>query len=147
MLSSIGEIEMRNHIPKIKALHKVIYESIYHRNPPLSYAKTVKALDLMARLIADYDGDNDDWIYIGEFTCVSLDSLLVAAYWHLSHWHGGQWSDEYRALSAIGEIFSPGMTSEPVRGDSEYDCYKSLDAMARREAGLPVYSFYPLVLR
>jgi hypothetical protein len=138
---------MKNHIPKIKALHTAIYKSIFHRNPPLTYAKTVQALDLLARLISDYPGDNDDWIYIGESSYVSLDSLLVAAYWHLSQWHSGQWSDEYRALSAIGEIFSPGMSSEPSRGDSEYDCYKALDAMARREAGLPVYSFYPLVLR
>jgi len=137
---------MINHIPKIKALHRAIEKTLFNRNPPLTYAKTVKALDLMARLIADYDGDNDDWIYIGEFTC-DIPTMLIAAYWHLSQWHGGQWSDEYRALCSIGEIFSPGMSSEPSRGDSEYDCYKALDAMARREAGLPVYSFYPLVLR
>jgi hypothetical protein len=137
---------MRNHIPKIKALHRAIEKTLFNRNPPLTYAKTVKALDLMARLIADYDGDNDDWIYIGEYTC-DMSTMLVAAYWHLSHWHSGQWSDEYRALCMIGQIFKPGMTSEPSRGDSEYDCYKGLDAMARREAGLPVYSFYPLVLR
>jgi hypothetical protein len=147
MLSSIGEIEMRNHIPKIKALHRAIEKTLFYRNPPLTYAKTVQALNLLARLISDYPGDNDDWIYIGECSCISLDSLLVAAYWHLSHWYSGQWSDEYRALCAIGEIFSPGMSSEPVRGGSEYHCYKALDATARREAGLPVYSFYPLVLR
>jgi hypothetical protein len=137
---------MRNHIPKIKALHRAIEKTLFNRNPPLTYAKTVKALDLMARLIADYDGDNDDWIYIGEYTC-DMSTMLIAAYWHLSQWHGGQWSDEYRALCMIGQIFKPGMTSEPSRGDSEYDCYKALDAMARRDAGLPVYSFYPLVLR
>ena len=137
---------MRNHIPKIKALHTAIYKSIFFKKELLTYTKTIKALDLMSRLIADYDGDNDDWIYIGEFTC-AMDSMLIAAYWHLSHWHSGQWSDEYRALCSIGRVFSPGMSSEPVRGDSEYYTYQCLDEMARREAGLPVYSFYPLVFK
>lgn len=131
---------MNNHIPKIKALHTAIYKSIFFKEELLSYVKTVKALDLMARLIADYDGDNDDWIYIGEFTC-SMDSMLVAAYWHLSHWYSGQWSDEYRALCMIGQIFKPGMSNGPVRGDSEYYAYQCLDEMARRANGMPVYRF------
>lgn len=135
---------MRNHIPKIRALHKAIESSLFHRVAPLNYAKVTQAIDLLARLVHDYPGETDDWLYIGEFGACSLDSLIVGAYWHFAQWHGGQSSPEYRALSALGDVFSPGMTSEPQRGDSEYDVYKALDFMARRAQGLPVYSFVTL---
>jgi len=50
---------------------------------------------------------------IGECTDCTLGSLLIGFYWALSEWHGGQYSEEYAAMCAIGTIFSPGMTSGP----------------------------------
>lgn len=137
---------MQNHIPKIKALHQAIETSLFTTKPGLPYSKIVKAFDLLARLIDDYPGESEDWVYIGESGCCSLDSMIVAGYWHFSHWHAGQASPEYAALSSLGMIFSPGMSSEPRRNDNEFGCYKALDAMARREAGKPVYSFCPFSL-
>ena len=46
-------------------------------------------------------------------------------------------------LNAMANCRKSG-NNEWLRDD---DAYKCLDAMARREAGLPVYSFYPLVFK
>lgn len=137
---------MRNHIPKIKALHKAIESALFHIGPQLPYSKVTQALDLLARLVHDYPDDSSDLWAIGEFSSASLDSLIVGAYWHFSQWHNGQGSPEYRALSSLGQVFKPGCTSAPSRGENEYDVFQALDAMARRAQGRPVYRFCPITL-
>jgi len=67
--------------------------------------------------------DETDW-NMGEGNEATLDSLVVGAYWSLSEWHGGQASEEYAALSSLGSIFSPGMSSPPDEEDSEYSAYE-----------------------
>lgn len=137
---------MNNHIPKIRALHSAIVQSLFHRKPRISYTRTIQAIDLLARLVADYPGESDVIWSIGECTECTVDTLLVAAYWHLAHWHEGQYSDSYRAMCNIGRVFNPGMSGEPRRDDPEFETYKALDAFARRNAGMPVYSFCPIVI-
>ena len=70
--------------------------------------------------------EETDWS-LGECDATTLDSFLVGAYWALAEWHGGQASDTYAALCAIGGIFSPGMTSTPAEDDSEWEAYSAVN--------------------
>lgn len=137
---------MQNHLPKIRALHSAIEKTLFTIEPVFTYNRLTEAIDLLARLVADYPGESDELWNIGEFGHCSLDSLIVAAYWHYSHWHDGQWSDAYLTYCNLGQVFKPGMTSEPRRGANEFDCYDQLNRMAKRENGLPVYSFAEITL-
>ena len=135
---------MKNHIPKIKALHKAIEATLFTIHPVFAYPRLIDAIDLLARLVHDFPGDTEELLYIGEYSSVSVDNLIIAAYWHFSQWHEGQNSPSYRALCNLGKVFQPGCTSEPSRGDSEFECFQALDGLARRNAKLPVYRFYPI---
>jgi hypothetical protein len=137
---------MKNHLPKIRALHSAIEKTLFTINPVFDYNRLTEAISLLARLIDDYPGESDELWNIGEFGHCSLDSLIVAAYWHYSNWHEGQSSDSYRALCNLGQVFKPGMSSEPKRGDNEFDCYVALNNMAKRANGKPVYSFAEITL-
>ncbi len=134
---------MNNHIPKIRKLHSVIESNLFHRNPEprLSYSRLTHAIDLLSRIVHDYPGESDCIWAIGEFSGCSVDSLIVGAYWHFTEWHSGQSSDGYRALSNLGDVFSPGMTSGPEPDTTENDVYLALDAIARKSHGMPVYRF------
>jgi len=44
----------------------------------------------------------------------------------LNEWHAGQYSTEYAALSAIGQVFQPGMTSGPEPDSCEYTAYEMI---------------------
>jgi hypothetical protein len=133
-------------IPKIKALHGAIQKAVFTIYGDWDYPKVTQRITLLAQLIDAYPGASEDWLYIGESGYCCIDSLIVGAYWHYSNWHGGQSSPGYAALSALGRIFQPGMTSQPQRGDSEWECFKALDSMARRDAGKPIYDFVSISL-
>ena len=74
------------------------------------------------------DVDTEDWCCIGECEAYSVDSLIVGAYWALSEWHGGQASDSYATLCALGGIFHPGMTDGPEEGTAEELAYEDVGA-------------------
>ena len=137
---------MRNHIPKLKALQAAIEASLFTIHPKFDYARLTDAIGLAARIVADYPGETEDWLYIGESGACSLDSLIVGAYWHFSQWHEGQSSPAYATLCSLGSVFSPGMTNGPEPQSSEFDVFKALDAMARHANGMPVYSFREIAL-
>ena len=137
---------MKNHIPKIRALHSVLMRELFTIHGTWDYSKITQAIDLLARLVHDCPenpetGDNSQLWAIGEFDCADLGSLIVGAYWHYAEWHSGQWSDEYKALSALGMIFKPGMTRGPETDTSEREVYLALDRIARKAFGMPVYRF------
>lgn len=86
-----------------------------------------EAIDLPEKVIELVDEIKEDedeckW-YIGEGGECCLDDFIVGAYWAFTEWHGGQSSIEYQALSALGDIFSPGMSSLNEEG-SEYFAYE-----------------------
>lgn len=66
--------------------------------------------------------EETDWS-IGEGGEYTLDNFLVGSYWALCDCHGGQSSDSYAALCAIGGIFSSGMSSLDKDNTSEYWAY------------------------
>jgi hypothetical protein len=99
---------------------------------------------VLANRIHEYSDDSESLWYIGESDYVTLDSMIVGAYWHYSEWYSGQWSDEYATMCALSKVFSPGCTSAPKRGEPEFDVYHTLGKMARKANKMPVYDFQPM---
>lgn len=60
--------------------------------------------------IESTETDETVW-HLGEFEEFCLSDFIAGAYWHFTEWHDGQYSLSYRALSALGDIFSPGMST------------------------------------
>ena len=55
--------------------------------------------------------------------------LIIAAYYHASHYHSGQWSPLYARLCAMNEIYKPGMCSTlESEGDGVVTWYDELVA-------------------
>jgi len=83
-------------------------------------------LALRSAIESEYD-ENDDscamW-YLGESGECCLSDFIAGSYWSLTEWHAGQFSPEYAALCALGQIFKPGMTSPPENEDEpEWTAY------------------------
>jgi hypothetical protein len=114
---------------RIDRLFSAIDATLFTIHPKLDYDGTIKAIAKLADMVHAYDGDSDQLWEIGEFGCAPLDSLLIGAYWFLADYHGGQDSSEYAALSAIGQVFSPGMTAGPEPDSSEETAYSGLEIL------------------
>lgn len=113
--------------------NSILQSSLFRLNGP--------EIDLCAVIIALCDAikaeKETNW-GLGECGECSLDSFLIGAYWSLTEWHGGQWSDGYAALCAIGSIFSPGMASPPESDDEpERWPYVAVNNYFARKEGLP----------
>ena len=117
-------------ISSIERLRKLLERNIMQTNFTLNYHRVIDAMALLGSAINSYDGEDEDWIYLGEFG-TSLDSIIVGGYWHLTNWHGGQASDSYAALCSLGQVFSPGMSGGPDEDSQENDVYEMLEIMAR----------------
>lgn len=121
---------MKTEIQNIAELHAVIATSSV-------CPKDGANIDLPAALIAladavhalDHTDDSTEFIWssIGEHTECPLGDLIVGAYWALSEWHGGQSSDTYAALCALGQVFSPGMSDGPEEDSCEYGVYEMIN--------------------
>ena len=91
--------------------------------------KTINLPEIILELCQAINGEDETNWYLGEGLECSLSDLIPGAYWSLTEWHGGQWSEEYAALCALGSIFSPGMTCPPESG--EYPEWTAYDACNR----------------
>lgn len=124
-------------LSSISRLHNVIESNLFMTTGNLDYDRVTDAIILLANAAHDYNSPepNEPWdLYaIGEFACADINDLIVGAYWHYTEWHGGQWSKEYAALSALGQYFSPGMTTGPEPDSRERDVYLALHDMAASE--------------
>ena len=118
-------------ISNIKKLYDLIEKSVFTTTGTLDYDQVTDAIISLANAVHGYPGDNDDlWYMEGQYTC--LADFIPGAYWHYSEWHAGQWSNGYEALSALGSVFSPGMSS--LDDDSpETGTYVALNTMAEQE--------------
>ena len=114
----------------IKRYFNVINKSLFRIDGTLDYDRVTDAIIGLANTLADTETDENVW-YIGEFGACCLGDLIVGAYWHYTEWHSGQWSKGYEALSALGRVFSPGMTAGPEPESSEFSAYQALEAMAQ----------------
>lgn len=113
----------------IERLFNVVNRSLFTINGKLDYDRLTDAITRLANVIKDTYTDENVW-YIGEGGETTLDGLIVGAFWHYTEWHGGQNSKGYAALSALGEIFNPGMSSGPETDSSESSTYESLEYLA-----------------
>ena len=116
---------------RIERLHKLVCRSLFHIEPPLSYARTLKAIEILAKLVHEYPDDDSGWLWhsVGEFSECGLADLLPGVYWYCTDYHGGMSSDEYRLQCVVGEVFGPGMSSLD-KDSSEYDAYCALAVLA-----------------
>jgi hypothetical protein len=116
-------------IKNIKRLYAVVNNTLFKQGK-LSYVRLLEALILLCSEVKSTDTDESTWS-IGEFEGASLDALIVGAYWFCTDYHGGMNSLEYRALSALSGIFSPGMSGLDV-DSSEFMVYEQLEAIHNR---------------
>ena len=114
---------MRN----IRRLFNVIDRSLFTIKGDLDYDRITQAIELLSNEIRDYEWDTENIWYLGDGRECCLSDLIVGAYWHYTEWHGGQYSDTYRTLCALGSIFSPGMSS--VEDEEDNPAYEALNNM------------------
>jgi len=110
----------------IKDILTLLSNELLSINSTKTYAEITEIIINICEAINAVPGDEEiDWS-MGEDLYTTLDDLIVGAYWHYTEWHGGERSNSYKALCALGSIFTPGMT-EP---EYDNDVYLSLNNMA-----------------
>lgn len=112
---------------RFEGLYEKLRQAMFDRQ---DYFTTTLYIEIIARKLAGSE-QLDVW-HIGESYEFDLSALIVGAYWHYTEWHGGQSSLEYRTLSALGQIFKPGMTTGPEEGGELY-AYEALEDLAKQE--------------
>ena len=112
----------------IKRLYDITHHNIGTINGTMAYDRITDTLIRLADVLCDSDTDESTWS-IGEEGLFSLDDLIVGAYWHYVEWHSGQSSKGYAAISALGQVFHPGMGVP----DDENIAYQLLNELAEAE--------------
>jgi len=117
---------MKPQYKNINRYFKVIQRSLFRIDGKLSYQRILEAFLKLADVVHNTETDETVW-YIGKSSDCTLDSMIVGAYWFMADYHGGQASQEYRVLSALGEIFRPGCECGPEDESTEKDVYEALE--------------------
>lgn len=116
---------------RLVRIHGIIDRSLFTVNPPLTYQKTMRATEILAKLVHEYEWDTERIWYIGESGSCTLDSLIVGAYWFFGDYQGGQWSDEYRTQCVVGKVYLPGPISHgPEHESSEESVYQAFESIS-----------------
>ena len=120
----------KSQLNTIATLHATIAESSIFRIDGATIDLPAALIDL-ANAVHSLDHGDDDtefiWHSVGDFTECPLGDLIVGAYWSLTEWHGGQYSDTYAALCALGRVFNPGRSGIAEDGSSEYSVYEMIN--------------------
>jgi hypothetical protein len=112
----------------IERLYNIAHHNIGTINGTMDYNRITDTLITLANVICDSETDESTW-WIGEGGYFSLSDLIAGAYWHYTEWHGGQSSKGYAALSALGQVFHPGMEVP----DDENIAYELLNKLAESD--------------
>lgn len=119
----------------IERTHAALCRSLFTTTGRLSYDRITEGMIRLCELINAYCDEHDDteslW-YTGEHTGASLADFLPGAYWHYTDYHEGQSSVSYQALSMLGTIFNPGMSS-PDEDGPEADTINALNQLAEKD--------------
>lgn len=122
--------------PKIEELFNLVRGALFDTTVELSYTKTMEGLEALANQIINTKTEEDVW-NIGEYGECTLNDLIIGSYVFLTHYHGGQDSLEYRVLSALGNVFDPGLDSIDEES-SEQTVYDALENLWSKEfKGVP----------
>ena len=99
-------------------MFKVIDNSLFTINGKLSYDRLTDSIIKLSDMVDDYTISDDGYELwdIGEYGTCSLDNLIIGAYWHYTECHSGRNSLGYAALSSLGQVFSPNMSSWLTKG-------------------------------
>jgi len=117
-------------IKNITRLYNVAYNSIFTYNGALPYTRVTECIIKVVNMVANTETDEFTLTDIGEHNEACLADLIIGAFWHYIEWHGGQDSQGYVALSALGQVFSPGMADGPEEETGEHDAYEMLNQLA-----------------
>ncbi len=97
-------------------------------NGTMDYDRITECIIRLADYLSENDTNEETW-WLGEHGYLGApDNVIVGAYWHYIEWHGGQWSQGYRALSALGRMFEPNMSSP----DPDNATYQLLNNLAEK---------------
>ncbi len=97
-------------------------------NGTMDYSRITECIIRLANYLAENETSEETW-WLGEHGYLGgLSEVIVGAYWHFTEWHGGQWSQGYRALSALGAVFEPNMSSP----EPENVTYQLLNDLAEK---------------
>ena len=118
-------------LSSIKRLYRAIDASVFCTTGNLDYDRVTDAIIVLANSVHDFPMSDDGYEVwdIGEFGNCCLSDFIVGAYWHYTEWHAGQWSNGYAALSALGQVFSPGMSS----AETDNPAFEMLNDMAAKD--------------
>jgi len=72
----------------------------------------------LVEAVENLPDDCEAWPYLNDTGAATPSDLIEGLYWHFAEWHGGQSSDGYAALSALGGVFQPGACSNGPEADS-----------------------------
>lgn len=121
---------------RIKAIHGYLERGLFYRKPGISYARAMRAIELLAKLVHSYEADSEDIWCIGDCGSADLGNMLSGSYWFFVHHSGNEFSDEYRTHCAIGQVYDPGPLEKGPEGDScardTYRAWKRRAKSARR---------------
>lgn len=116
-------------LSSICRLLDVLEKNVTQINGTLDYNRIVRALELLGNAVHNYNGDNDDLWYLNDCG-YGVGAFIVGGYWHFTEWHSGQWSDSYRAMCALGTVYSPGCECGPEPESCEEHIYEMLENLA-----------------
>lgn len=113
----------------LQQLHHNIMQSIMTTTPVFGYESLHEKIIELCELISE---ENDvDWF--DEQCDYYLSDLVVAAFWHYTEWHGGQYHETYKALSSLSLIYDPGMSCGCESDSSEEIIYNQLQELAENK--------------
>ena len=120
-------------LSSIKRLYAVIDNSLFMTTGKLDYERITEATIKLADAVHNFPMPDDGYEIwdIGEFGTCTLSDYIVGAYWHFAEWHQGQNSPGYAALSSLGQVFSPGMTSIESEKADDSSAVEAYDALQR----------------
>ena len=117
-------------IKNITRLYNVAYRSTFTITGTLEYSRVTDTIIRLVDMVAETETDEFTLTDIGEHNEACLADLIIGAFWHYTAWHGGQDSQGCAALSALGQVFSPGMADGPEEGTGEHASYEMLNQLA-----------------
>ena len=106
----------------------VIDHNLGNISGTMDYSRITECIIRLADYLSDNETSEETW-WLGEHGYLGgLDDVIVGSYWHFTEWHSGQWSQGYRALSALGGVFTPNMSSP----EPDNDTYQLLNDLAEK---------------